>query len=196
MNFAIQTLLNRSKSPGPISHHPLLIHGLRPGSHRTGGAPCSIPGYVEVFPNRNAQALKQAPWTDVLDLLGCNGEEIMLRLLLNCGIFTAVDCRKGVYYQVSGKLRLSCCPDIMTSKGFSLGLPLSALEPAQKQTPQMRPNYSTTERQIKKLKPVSSRDVQCKASNIVFFRRRMLYAHPTLGQKGRIQYGLTDGRKY
>jgi hypothetical protein len=28
----------------------------------------------------------------------------MLRLLLDCGIFTAIDHRKGIYYQISGEL--------------------------------------------------------------------------------------------
>lgn len=55
------------------------------------------------FQNTNVQTLQQVPWTDVLDLLGSNGEEIMLRLLLDCGIFPCIDQRKGVYYQLSGR---------------------------------------------------------------------------------------------
>lgn len=56
-----------------------------------------------MHPNHNVQALKQAPWTDVLTLLGSNGDEIMVRLLLDCGTFTAVNKIEGVYYQISGK---------------------------------------------------------------------------------------------
>lgn len=54
------------------------------------------------FPNRNVQALREAPWADVLGLLGQNGEEIMIHLLLDCGIFVPLDASKGIFYQLSG----------------------------------------------------------------------------------------------
>ena len=63
----------------------------------------NIPGILSQYPNTNVQTLRQAPWTDILDLLGSNGEEIMLRLLLDCGIFPCIDHRKGVFYQLSGR---------------------------------------------------------------------------------------------
>jgi len=56
----------------------------------------------QLYPNQNVSTLTQAPWTDVLGLLGRSGEEIMMRLLLDCGIFSCLDRRKGVYYQISG----------------------------------------------------------------------------------------------
>jgi telomerase reverse transcriptase len=64
--------------------------------------PCSIPNVETKYPNKNVQVLKQSPWTDVLALLGDNGVEIMLKLLLDCGLFAAVDVKKGVYCQISG----------------------------------------------------------------------------------------------
>lgn len=35
--------------------------------------------------------------------MGQNGEETMLRLLLDCGIFSCMDNEKGAFYQLSGK---------------------------------------------------------------------------------------------
>lgn len=66
----------------------------------------NIPGIMVQYPNKNVQALQQVPWTDVLDLLGSNGEEIMLKLLLDCGIFPCIDYRKSIFYQLSGRLFL------------------------------------------------------------------------------------------
>lgn len=71
-------------------------------------ASSNIPGIVVQFPNKSVQTLQRVPWTDVLDLLGRNGEEIMLKLLLDCAIFPCIDDRKGVFYQLSGKLSALC----------------------------------------------------------------------------------------
>lgn len=65
---------------------------------------CNIPGIRAVFPNPQVTVLKQAPWTSLLGLLGKDGEDIMVRLLLDCGIFTCVDAQRGVYRQLSGRL--------------------------------------------------------------------------------------------
>ena len=108
VDFVITVLFNRNGSVYRKPQH-LLTHGYQ---RATGFAPlgnnnapaCSIPGLVARFPNQNVVALKQAPWTDVLGLLGCNGDEIMLRLLLDCGVFVSIDTWKGIYNQVSGML--------------------------------------------------------------------------------------------
>jgi len=72
----------------------------------------NIPGIMVQYPNKNVQILQQVPWTDVLDLLGSNGEEVMLKLLLDCGIFPCIDHRKGIYYQISGRyLLFTLCND-------------------------------------------------------------------------------------
>lgn len=78
----------------------ILGHGFRPASGRL---LCTIPNVEPQYPNKNVQMLKQAPWSEVLALLGANGDEIMLRLLLDCGLFAAVDVKKGIYCQISGK---------------------------------------------------------------------------------------------
>lgn len=114
VDFVITSLFNRN---GFSYHRPqhLLAHGYqRAGASERmtdnlAAPTSSIPGLVVRFPNRNVETLKHAPWTNVLALLGGNGEEIMLRLLLDCGIFTAIDHRKGIYYQLSGE---SCQPAV------------------------------------------------------------------------------------
>lgn len=68
----------------------------------------NIPGIVSQFPNQNVQVLKDCAWTEVLDLLGSNGEEIMMQLLFDCGVFAAINARKGIYYQLSGMASSSC----------------------------------------------------------------------------------------
>jgi telomerase reverse transcriptase len=107
VDFVVSSLFNRNGFSYQRPQH-LLAHGF----HRASGPDqrtedhalaSSIPGLVLRYPNRNVETLKQAPWTNVLALLGGNGDEIMLRLLLDCGIFTAIDHRKGIYYQISGE---------------------------------------------------------------------------------------------
>lgn len=97
----IQTLF---RHPGPYQKpEHLLSHGFRrarPGQN----ALDNIPGLVAQFPNHNVRTLKDAPWTEVLGLLGAHGDEIMMRLLFDCGIFAPIDARKGIYYQLSGMI--------------------------------------------------------------------------------------------
>ncbi|PLB36621.1 telomerase reverse transcriptase [Aspergillus candidus] len=106
VDFVITVLFNRNGVSYRKPQH-LLTHGYQratgflPAGNNTAPA-CSIPGLVARFPNQNVVALKQAPWTEVLGLLGSNGDEIMLRLLLDCGVFVSIDTWKGIYNQVSG----------------------------------------------------------------------------------------------
>ncbi|KAL4990387.1 hypothetical protein BDW68DRAFT_40668 [Aspergillus falconensis] len=98
VDFAISSIFNRPFY-GKLEH--VLSHGYRQGSGRL---PCSIPNVEAQYPNKNVEMLKQSPWTEVLALLGGNGNEIMLKLLLDCGLFAAVDAKKGIYCQISGAL--------------------------------------------------------------------------------------------
>ncbi|GKZ38872.1 hypothetical protein AbraIFM66950_011420 [Aspergillus brasiliensis] len=139
---------------------------------------CSVPGLEAQFPNDNVQQLKQAPWTEVLGLLGDNGEEIMLKLLLDCGIFVAVDQQRGIYFQLSG-------------------LPLSTLDPV---TPENAlPPPATSElvqgSDPKRESKIGTSTSECKATiqkpaPIVFHRRRILYASPVLDPRGKVQFGI------
>ena len=62
-----------------------------------------IPGLVSYYPNSNVDLLKGSAWTAILDLLGKEGDQIMLEVLLDCGMFVAIDEGQGNYYQLSGK---------------------------------------------------------------------------------------------
>ena len=57
----------------------------------------------EVHLNSHRRALKEAPWPQLLALLGKGGEKVMIDLLLDCSIFTSVDAGRGNYHQLSGK---------------------------------------------------------------------------------------------
>ncbi|KAG2412542.1 hypothetical protein HFD88_010099 [Aspergillus terreus] len=147
-------------------------------------------GIAALYRNDNVEALKRSPWTDVLSLLGDNGDEIMLRLLFDCGIFVAIDEREGIYYQLSG-------------------LPLSTLEPVPKNVAQGNGPGSKTvvfpsiqrgpsapvggciPAKVKNSIP-GRRETLQKPNSIVFFRRRMLYARPAVNSKGDVQFGLTS----
>ncbi|PWY77241.1 hypothetical protein BO94DRAFT_472976 [Aspergillus sclerotioniger CBS 115572] len=183
VDFVISSLFNRNRFSRQQPRH-LLARGFRRASAahvpcENSTITCSIPGLVAQFPNGNVQILKQAPWTDVLGLLGINGEEILMRLLFDCGIFTAVDQQRGIYFQLSG-------------------LPLSTLEPvnkaqqsdlAPKNTFPPVPNESVPAPDIKR--KAKSDHVRALAP-IVFFRRRILYASPSLDSRGKIQFGMNN----
>lgn len=70
--------------------------------HEIGSFACNIPGVVSQFSNPHVIALKSSPWTDVLGLLGGNGEDIVSKVLIDCGVFSCVDEEKATYRQISG----------------------------------------------------------------------------------------------
>lgn len=61
-----------------------------------------IPGFHAVHPNSHVAAMKDAPWPQVLALLGKEGERVMIDLILDCGIFLPVKTGRGNYHQLSG----------------------------------------------------------------------------------------------
>jgi hypothetical protein len=60
-----------------------------------------------MYPNVHVTAMKGSPWTQVLVLMGKEGEKIMIDLILDCGIFVAIESGQGNYHQLSG--RFSIC---------------------------------------------------------------------------------------
>lgn len=111
IDFAIINLFRRNAHAGNYfrpSH--LLCHGFQRAAETMTmmdaghSAVSGIPGIVPRYPNKNVSMLKNFPWTGVLGLLGRNGEEIMLHLVLDCGLFVPVEGGKGrAVYQLSGK---------------------------------------------------------------------------------------------
>jgi telomerase reverse transcriptase len=100
----IWKLFNHNIFSGYQKPQHLLTHGFQRPSMGQNALDTRIPGIVCQFPNHNVATLKAGPWADVLGLLGCNGEDIMMHLLFDCGVFAAINARKGVYYQISGMI--------------------------------------------------------------------------------------------
>ncbi|CEO58739.1 hypothetical protein PMG11_03444 [Penicillium brasilianum] len=172
VNFVIESLFART--PGYQKPQHLLTHGY--GPHRPTDPSIletSILGLVAQFPNKNVRTLKESPWTDVLGLLGENGDEIMMRLLFDCGIFAPVNVRRGIYYQLSG-------------------LPLSELEPVDPKCP----TASESSIDPKPAKPGNKDGKSHKGINgsnsIVFSRRRMFYGRYGGESRGEVRSGLGD----
>ena len=91
-------------------HRPphMLCHGFQRASNPQQAnedhcAVAGIAGVVSYYPNSNVKALKGSSWTEVLVLLGKEGEKILLDLFLDCGIFIAGEEGLGNYYQLSGR---------------------------------------------------------------------------------------------
>ena len=92
-------------------HRPphMLCHGFQRASNPRQAnedhcAVAGIAGVVSYYPNSNVKALKGSSWTEILALLGKEGEKILLDLFLDCGIFVAGDEGLGNYYQLSGRV--------------------------------------------------------------------------------------------
>jgi telomerase reverse transcriptase len=101
VDFVIWKLFNQNGSYSKPQH--LLAHGYQRPSMGVNALETNIPGIVSQFPNQNVRTLKEGAWTEVLDLLGSCGDEIMMQLLFDCGVFAAINARKGIYYQLSGE---------------------------------------------------------------------------------------------
>ena len=67
-----------------------------------------IQGIASHFPNSHVGTLKRRPWSDLPNLLGKDGEQIMLDLLLECAVYAEVGSGQGNYYQLSGMPMFDC----------------------------------------------------------------------------------------
>lgn len=47
--------------------------------------------------------MKAHPWTQVLALMGREGESTMIDLIIDCGIYISLRSGHGSYHQLSGK---------------------------------------------------------------------------------------------
>ncbi|ERS98417.1 hypothetical protein HMPREF1624_05201 [Sporothrix schenckii ATCC 58251] len=63
----------------------------------------TIPGVYAARNPQNAQTLKEAPWPQLLAILGASAEKIMTDLLLDCSVFLPVEAGDGNYVQLTGK---------------------------------------------------------------------------------------------
>ncbi|KAL5321239.1 hypothetical protein ACEPPN_012053 [Leptodophora sp. 'Broadleaf-Isolate-01'] len=104
VDFAIWLLFSKSHS-GRVQH--LLCQGFQKDVlHKTinqgENAGSSIPGVVSTYPNSHVTEMKARPWPQVLLLMGKEGERAMIDLILDCGVFLAVEKGHGTFNQLSG----------------------------------------------------------------------------------------------
>ena len=114
VDFAIWQLFHKTH---PHAHRPphMLCHGFqRAGNPRQANedhcAVAGIRGLVSHYPNANVNTLKGSSWSEVLSLLGNEGDRIMLDIFMDCGIFLAGHEGQGNYYQLSGR----CWPEVLS----------------------------------------------------------------------------------
>ncbi|KAF7718306.1 Uncharacterized protein PECH_001106 [Penicillium ucsense] len=170
VNFVIESLFARSRGYQKSPH--LLGQGYAP--HRPTDPSLlgtSILGLVAKFPNSNVRTLKQAPWSEVLALLGQDGDEIMIRLLFDCGIFAPINAKRGVYYQLSGTPLSELAP--------VCGILPNGSAPATKQD-----SIKSASRKSKSSGKVNG------CNNILFLRRRMLYSRSQGNSQKEMKSGL------
>lgn len=107
VDFAIWLLFHKVHRS---SHKPphMLCHGYQRATspHYPSENHCAvagIPGVVSRYPNENVSTMKNAAWTDILGILGKEGDEIMLSVIVDCSLFAAIDGGRQNHYQLSGK---------------------------------------------------------------------------------------------
>lgn len=106
IDFAIWSLFHRIHRQVHKPVH-MLCHGYQRASDSRGQrddhcAVVGIPGLVSRYPNNNVTLMKDANWTEVLGLLGKEGDEIILDLVLELAMFAEVARGQSNYYQLSG----------------------------------------------------------------------------------------------
>ncbi|KAI0136574.1 hypothetical protein BJ170DRAFT_18292 [Xylariales sp. AK1849] len=107
VDFVIWLLFSKSKASGTWPKH-LLCDGFRRdpnfAGHQlpVGNQQPTIPGIFSLYPNPQVEALKQAPWPQLLKLIGKCGDRIMMDLLVDCAVFVSVKAGQGNYCQISG----------------------------------------------------------------------------------------------
>ncbi|KAH6671184.1 hypothetical protein B0J14DRAFT_89832 [Halenospora varia] len=164
VDFAIWSLFSKGNAPhGRVQH--LLCQGFRKdissravirGENHTSG----IPGVVATHPNHHIATMKAPPWSQVLNLLGKEGEKLMIDLILDCGIFIEVGKGCGIYHQLSGT-PLGDLQTLSDTQSEALVEGKDVVDP-------------------EKHRP----------SSITFIRNRMLYARAALNAQGGVHFGL------
>jgi telomerase reverse transcriptase len=119
-----------------------------------------LPGVVRQHPNDNVETLKSQTWSDIVQLLGEDGESIMSSMLLDCGLFVRLKGGKDNYYQLSG-------------------IPLTQMEHVGKKTGKKHHPVASDRGQH-----------VTQPSAIRFVRNRIFYARPALSANGNVKFGL------
>jgi telomerase reverse transcriptase len=57
---------------------------------------------LATLPLCNAATMSDGPWQTLLDVLGKDGDKVMLDLILHCGIYLPIPSGRNNLYQLSG----------------------------------------------------------------------------------------------
>ncbi|KAM6484038.1 hypothetical protein HDV62DRAFT_311680 [Trichoderma sp. SZMC 28011] len=101
IDFVIWRLFTRERGPWP-KH--ILCDGFRRNVRDDQPVRSTIPGtgIFSLYPNFHVMALREAPWPQLLALLGQAGERVMINLLSECSVFLKVDAGLDNYLQITG----------------------------------------------------------------------------------------------
>ena len=176
VDFVIWLLFRRHRGPYKPSH--ILSHGYqRYATGPSNGAELAVvpgvpgvPGVLSNCPNQQVQTLKKHPWCVLPSLLGKGAERIISDMLIQCGVFQAVDNSTNLH-QLSG-------------------VPMSDLKPL-KPAQVDQPRVAAYDRKPSREAVAAPSDARRGLSDIRFVRHRMLYAKPTLGAEGKVHFGLS-----
>ncbi|CAD6591538.1 MAG: hypothetical protein ASARMPREDX12_005212 [Alectoria sarmentosa] len=170
VDFAVWLLFHKNHRHAHRPPH-MLCHGFQRASNprQTNEDHCAIagiPGIVSHYPNANVHALKGSSWTEILGLLGREGDRIMLDLVLDCGIFMAGD------------------------EGLDIGTPLTELHALRASNFRTEATDSKPELCNTSAACLVSQSKPKNPAAITFVRSRMFYARAALNAKGRVTFGL------
>ncbi|KAJ5952017.1 uncharacterized protein N7479_010430 [Penicillium vulpinum] len=168
VDFVIWKLFNHTKGSSQKPQHVLKYGFQRLGMD-----------VVSRIPNQNVQILKEGAWAAIPGLLGSNGEEIMMHLLFDCGVFTAINAQKGIYYQLSG-VPLSDLKPLSNAFSGVNGSAVTAQDPM--------PTTDQRQSEEKAKRKENSDKSHQSPNNIVFLRRRILYGR--VESKKKVPFGL------
>ncbi|RFU33620.1 hypothetical protein B7463_g2724, partial [Scytalidium lignicola] len=174
VDFCIWLLF--AKTPFGYKNNHLLCKGFRRDvssfSVQRGEFPTSaLPGIVSTYPNSNVTAIKAAPWTKLLPLMGKDCEKTMIDLILDCGIFVPVESSRGSYFQLSGK-------------------PLGDLSPLPQASVRDQTSSCSGGTVRPTVTPGSESNTDHTPANIIFVRSRILYARAALNSRREVSFGL------
>ena len=177
IDFAIWLLFHRVHRNMNRPPH-MLCHGYQRarGPQQVGDEVCpvaGIPGIVSHYPNSNVSILKSTVWHDVLHLLGKEGEQVMLDVIMHCAIFSTVTRGRGNFCQLSG-LPMTDLKILEPGESVNRDILLHVADKSQ-----MPPRAAANAMQ-------GSR----KPASICFVRNRMFYARAALNTKGKVIFGL------
>jgi telomerase reverse transcriptase len=148
--------------------------------HRGENAASAIPGVLSIHPNGHVTSIKADPWPRILGLMGKEGERTMIDLLLDCGIFLAVESGRGTYHQLSGESKMFKFIAYTNETGHPLG---------DLQTLPTKPSIEINTKHVLKVTVRSP-------SNITFVRNRMMHARAAMNKQGGIRFGLRHIREH